>query len=81
MTKRPKTPQQRAQRAAGDFMLKVGQIGRATESHNLSGFLFPLWMHMDCWGILACDVLTAYRDRFRGQHPGDRHHGYQERRR
>lgn len=46
------------QRAAGRFFVRVGQAGRAAESHRdpYSGYLFPLAVIMDAQGELARDA-------------------------
>lgn len=49
------------QKAAARFMLRIGQVGRATEDYNETRYLFPLHLLMDAEGVLANDAkhLTA----------------------
>lgn len=40
--------------AAARFFLRIGQVGRAAEERDPhTGYLFPLWLLMDCEGMLA----------------------------
>lgn len=44
---------EKAQKAASRFMLRIGQVGRATEDHNETRYLFPLVLIMDAEGVLT----------------------------